>query len=99
VAPRARIVIVGLVAGIRAELDLNLIRRKRLHLVGTQMRNRPLGEKIAATQEFARHVVPLLEAKALVPVVERVLPVTQAAEAHALMASNEGFGKLVLEVP
>jgi NADPH:quinone reductase-like Zn-dependent oxidoreductase len=99
VAPRARLILVGLMAGIRAELDLNLILRKRLHIIGTQLRNRPLGEKIAATQEFARHVVPLLDGKALIPVVERIVPVTQAAAAHAAMASNEGFGKLVLEVP
>ncbi|MDB4965345.1 MAG: Quinone oxidoreductase [Myxococcales bacterium] len=97
-APRARIIIVGLMAGIRAELDLNLILRKRLQLNGTQLRSRPLGEKIEVTQTFARHVVPLVESGALRPVVERVLPISEAAAAHVAMAANEGFGKLVLSL-
>jgi putative PIG3 family NAD(P)H quinone oxidoreductase len=97
-ATRARIVLVGLMAGVRADVDLALLLRKRLHVMGTQLRNRPLGEKIAATQEFARHVVPLVASGALVPVVERVLPLSQASAAHAAMASNEGFGKIVLSV-
>jgi NADPH2:quinone reductase len=97
-SPRARIVIVGLLAGAHADLDLALVLRKRIELRGTQLRARPLGEKIAVTQEFARHVVPLVDAGTLVPVVERVLPLAQAAEAHAAMASNDGFGKIVLAV-
>jgi NADPH:quinone reductase-like Zn-dependent oxidoreductase len=96
VAPRGRIVLVGLMAGTRAELDLGLILRKRLVLRGTQLRARPLGEKIEVTQTFARHVVPLVASGALAPVVDRVLPLREAAAAHQLMASNEGFGKLVL---
>lgn len=95
-APRARIVIVGLMAGVRADIDLGLILRKRLVLRGTQLRGRPLGEKIAVTQTFARHVVPLLAAGALRPVVDRVLPLCDAAQAHQIVASNEGFGKVVL---
>jgi NADPH:quinone reductase-like Zn-dependent oxidoreductase len=85
-------------AGIRAELDLSLILRKRLELRGTQLRSRPLGEKIEVTQTFARHVVPLVESGALKPVVDQVMPLREAAAAHAAMASNEGFGKLVLTV-
>jgi putative PIG3 family NAD(P)H quinone oxidoreductase len=95
-APRARIVLVGLMAGVRAELDLNLLLRKRLVVHGTQLRARPLGEKIGVAQTFARHVVPLVADGVLKPVIERVLPLPEAAAAHAAMASNEGFGKLVL---
>jgi NADPH:quinone reductase-like Zn-dependent oxidoreductase len=97
-APRARIVIVGLMAGIRAELDLSRILGKRLELRGTQLRSRPLGEKIEVMQTFARHVVPLVGDGILKPVVERTLPLPEAAAAHQAMASNEGFGKLVLTV-
>jgi putative PIG3 family NAD(P)H quinone oxidoreductase len=97
-ATRGRIVVVGLMAGVRADVDLALVLRKRLQVTGTQLRNRPLGEKIAVTQAFARHVVPLVEKGALVPVVERVMPIAQAGAAHAAMASNEGFGKIVLTV-
>ncbi len=97
-APRARIILVGLMAGVRAELDLGLILRKRLLVRGTQLRARPLGEKIEVTQDFARHLVPLFAARTLAPVVEQVLPLAEAAAAHQAMATNEGFGKIVLAV-
>jgi putative PIG3 family NAD(P)H quinone oxidoreductase len=97
-ALRGRIVVVGLLAGARVELDLGALLRKRLSIAGTVLRSRPLEEKIAATQRFARHVVPLLAAGALRPVVDRVLPLDRAGEAHAYLASNQGFGKVVLEV-
>jgi putative PIG3 family NAD(P)H quinone oxidoreductase len=98
VAPRARIVLVGLLAGARAELDLRVLLNRRVQLMGTVMRARPLEEKIAAAQQLARHLAPLLDRRTLVPVVDRVLPLAGAAEAHALVASNATFGKVVLEV-
>jgi putative PIG3 family NAD(P)H quinone oxidoreductase len=98
VATRGRIVLVGLMAGVRAELDQALLLRKRAQIIGTVLRARPLEEKIAAMQEFARHVVPLFQRGALKPVVDRVLPLAQAAEAHEYVASNAGFGKVVLEM-
>ena len=99
VAARGRIVLVGLMAGARAELDLEPILRQRLRVFGTVLRSRPLEEKIAVTQAFARHLVPLVARGVLRPVVDRVLPLSAAAEAHAHMAANAGFGKVVLEVP
>jgi putative PIG3 family NAD(P)H quinone oxidoreductase len=98
VAKRGRIVVVGLMAGMRTEIDLNLLLFKRVTLMGTVLRSRPLEEKIQATQEFSRHVVPLFQRGLLKPVVDRVLPLEKAAEAHVYMASNEGFGKVVLEL-
>ena len=97
-APRGRIVLVGLMAGTRADVDLSAVLRKRATIVGTVLRARPLEEKIAAAQSFARHVVPLLASGALRPIVDRVLPLDRAADAHVAMAKNEGFGKIVLEV-
>jgi NADPH:quinone reductase-like Zn-dependent oxidoreductase len=85
-------------AGARADLDLGLILRKRLELRGTVLRARPLEEKIAAIRAFARHVVPLLARGVVRPVVDRVLPLAAAAEAHAYVAGNDGFGKVVLRV-
>ena len=97
-AERGRLVLVGLLAGARAELDLGLILRRRLRVFGTVLRARPLEEKIASAQVLARHLVPLVASGALRPVVDRVIPFEQAAEAHAYVASNEGFGKVVLTV-
>jgi NADPH:quinone reductase len=95
-APGGRIVIVGLLGGMRAELDLGLLLRKRASLRGTVLRGRPLEEKIAATQIFARSVVPLVASGALQPIVDRSFPLTEAAAANAYVASNESFGKVVL---
>jgi NADPH2:quinone reductase len=98
VAPRARIMLVGLLAGARADVDLRVVLNKRLRLTGTVLRARPLEEKIAASQAFARHVVPLLARGVLRPIVDRVLPLAAAGEAHGYVASNQGFGKVVLEI-
>lgn len=95
-AERGRLVLVGLMAGTRADLDLALVLRRRLRVFGTVLRARPLEEKIAAGQALSRHLAPLLARGALRPVVDRVLPLDQAAEAHAYVASNESFGKVVL---
>jgi NADPH:quinone reductase-like Zn-dependent oxidoreductase len=95
-APRGRLVIVGLTAGRRAELDLGLVLAKRLHLVGTALRSRPPEEKAALAREFAERVVPLFVAGRLVPVVERVLPFSEIRAAHELLASDATFGKVVL---
>ena len=97
-APKGRIMLVGLIAGMRVDLDLAMVLRKRLTICGTVLRARPLEEKIAATNAFARHLVPLFASGALEAVVDRVMPLADAPSAHAYVASNEGFGKVVLEV-
>ena len=98
IAMKARILLVGMIAGPRVDFDLGTLMRRRADIRGTMLRARPLEEKIAAMRAFERHVVPLFERGLLRAVVDRVLPLAQAAEAHAAMAANEGFGKMVLEV-
>jgi NADPH2:quinone reductase len=98
VAPRGRIVLVGVMGGARAELDLRLLLHRRIQVTGTVLRARPLEEKIAAVQQLGRHLVPLFARGALRPVVDRVLPLAEAAAAHAYVASNAGLGKVVLRV-
>jgi NADPH:quinone reductase-like Zn-dependent oxidoreductase len=95
-APHGRVLLVGLVAGREATLDLGLVLFKRLHLVGTVLRSRPLEEKIALAQAAERHLLPLFRSGALSPVIDDVLPMAQAPEAFQRMASNETVGKLVL---
>jgi putative PIG3 family NAD(P)H quinone oxidoreductase len=93
---RGRIVLIGLLAGARAELDLATLLHKRVAILGTQLRARPLEEKIAAMRAFEAQVVPLIARGRLVAVVDKVLPLDAAAEAHRYVASNAGFGKVVL---
>ena len=98
VQPLGRIVLVGLLAGRKQELDLGSVLGKRVRIFGTVLRARPLEEKIAATRAFETQVVPLLARGAIKPIVDRVVPLADAAAAHEHMASNQGFGKIVLAV-
>lgn len=95
---RARVVLVGLVGGARAELELAPILHRRIEIAGTVLRARPLEEKIAAAQLLERRVGVLVERGALRPVIEAILPLAEAAKAHAMVARNETFGKVVLSV-
>ncbi len=97
-AERGRIVLVGTMSGALVEADLGLLMRKRLTVVGTVLRSRPLEERIALAREFSRRIVPLFESGALRPVVDRVLPLEHVAEAHGLLERNETFGKIVLRM-
>jgi NADPH2:quinone reductase len=97
-APRGRIVVVGTMGGTQMQLDLSLLMRKRAELRGTVLRTRPLEEKILAARALERHIAPLFASGALHAVVDRVLPLAQAAEAHRVMQANATFGKVVLEV-
>jgi putative PIG3 family NAD(P)H quinone oxidoreductase len=91
-----RIVLVGLMAGVKSELELGLILRKRLRVLGTVLRARPLEEKIAAMRAFEAQVVPLFARGLVKPIIDTVMPLADAARAHERMASNAGFGKIVL---
>jgi putative PIG3 family NAD(P)H quinone oxidoreductase len=97
-ARRGRMVLVGLLGGRRAEVDLGAVLRRRLTVVGTVLRSRPVSEKIELTREVRRRVLPLFDRGELRPVVDRTWPLAEAAEAHAYMEANRNFGKIVLEV-
>jgi NADPH:quinone reductase len=93
---KGRIVVVGLMAGARVEVDLGLVMRKRLSIFGTVLRARPEWEKARATAAFAREVLPLFERKSVRPVIDRVVPLDDIDAAYDALASNETFGKVVL---
>jgi putative PIG3 family NAD(P)H quinone oxidoreductase len=93
-----RIVLVGLLAGARNEIDLGGILRKRLRVFGTVLRARPLEEKLAVMRTFEAQIVPLLRRGLIAPVIDTVMDLDAAGAAHARMASNAGFGKIVLRV-
>jgi NADPH2:quinone reductase len=97
-AKRGRIVLVGLTAGAVAEINLGLVLRKRLEIIGTVLRSRPLEEKIEAARMLERTITPWLERGVVKPVVDRIFPLEQAADAHRYVASNESFGKVLLDL-
>jgi putative PIG3 family NAD(P)H quinone oxidoreductase len=98
-AEKGRLVQVGTLSGSTVEADLSVIMRKRLTVVGTVLRSRPVEEKIALVQAFGRQMLPLLAAGRIRPVIDRTFPLAEAASAHALMEENASFGKIVLRVP
>ena len=95
-APRARMVSVGLTGGAKAELDLGIVMRKRLTIIGTVLRARPLEEKIAVARGISSHVVPAFESGQLKPVIDRIVSFDAITDAHRAMENNETFGKVVL---
>lgn len=98
VARTGRIVQVGLMGGGRTPVDLGLLLSKRVALIGTVLRARPLEEKIAVTRQFAAEVLPLFDRGALRPVIDSRYQLDRIAEAHAHMAANANVGKIVIDV-
>jgi putative PIG3 family NAD(P)H quinone oxidoreductase len=95
-ASRGRIVLVGLTAGVRAELDLARLLSRRVTLVGTVLRARPLEEKILVARELERTIGPWLAEGRLRAVIDRTYPLAEAAAAHRALAADETFGKVLL---
>jgi putative PIG3 family NAD(P)H quinone oxidoreductase len=93
-----RLILIGGVAGGKADVDLYQILRKRLHIVGTVMRARSLPEKISTTAAFAKEVVPLLAREIIQPVIDSVFALENIQDAHRRLESNETFGKVVLTI-
>ena len=93
-----RLVQIGLLGGAKSEINLAALMQKRLTLTGSTLRIRSVEQKGAIARELEQHVWPLLIAGRVAPVVQRTLPLTQAAEAHRLLEAGQVIGKLVLVV-
>ena len=98
-ATSGRLVVIGLQGGTRAEVDLGALMGKRAAVLVTALRSRPAAEKAAIVRSVVENVWPQLARGALRPVVDRVLPIEAAAEAHRVVEAGENFGKVVLTVP
>ena len=97
-ADDGRLVIIALLGGAKANVDLNAVLRRRLVITGSTLRPRAVEFKGAIARSLRSAVWPLLEAGRVRPVVYRSYPLTEAAAAHALMESSEHIGKIVLTV-
>ncbi|MBR8742247.1 NAD(P)H-quinone oxidoreductase [Nocardiopsis sp. MG754419] len=91
-----RLVIIGLMGGRRSEIDLGRMLAKRLSVQATTLRSRPASEKAAIVSGVLEQVWPLVEEGAIRPVVDRTLPLRDAAEAHRVMESSAHTGKILL---
>lgn len=97
-ATGGRLVVIGLQGGRKAELDLGALLTKRASISATTLRARPLTEKAEIVRGVRDEVWPLIEAGRIRPVVDRRLPMTEVAEAHRLVESNDHVGKVLLTV-
>ena len=95
-APDGRIANIGLQQGRRAELDFGLLMAKRGTIMSTTLRARPAAQKASIVAAVTASVWPLVDAGALRPVIDRELPMTEAAEAHRIMTASTHMGKIVL---
>jgi putative PIG3 family NAD(P)H quinone oxidoreductase len=93
-----RLVVLGLQGGRRGELDLGALLGKRASVSAASLRARPLAQKaaiVAATEAF---VWPLIESGEVTPIIDRVVPLDEAAAAHRVVEASEHIGKVVLLV-
>jgi putative PIG3 family NAD(P)H quinone oxidoreductase len=97
-AVNGRLVVIGLQGGVKGELNLNSLLRKRAAVAATSLRARPLAEKAAIVAAVREHIWPLVADGVVKPVVDRVLPVAEAAEAHRVVEAGEHVGKVLLAV-
>ena len=95
-AEEGRLVIIAVQGGIKSGFNAGLVLRKRLTITGSTLRPRPVAFKGAIARALREHVWPLLEAGRVRPVIHSTFAAAQAAQAHALMESNQHIGKIVL---
>ncbi len=97
-ATDGRLVVIGLLGGAMAQAPLGLMMAKRLRVIGSTLRARSIAAKALVMDALLERVWPLLENGAVKPVIERTLPIAEAAAAHDLLAGNQTFGKVVLSL-
>jgi NADPH:quinone reductase-like Zn-dependent oxidoreductase len=97
-ATEGRLVVIGLQGGTKAELDVGKLLRKRGAVIATALRSRPVEGKAAICAAVVEHVWPLVADGTIKPVVGARIPLAEAGRAHALMASGESSGKILLTV-
>jgi len=93
-----RLVLIGLLGGVSAELPLGPMLRKRLRVIGSTLRARSVAAKSVIMSSLHNRVWPLIETGQIRPIVEAVFPIAETGRAHELLASDKTFGKLVLTI-
>jgi len=97
-ADDGRLVVIALLGGSKANLDMGQVLRRRLTITGSTLRPRPVAFKAAIARQLREQVWPLFAQGKLKPVIHSTFPLAQAAEAHTLMESSSHVGKIVLQV-
>jgi len=93
-----RLVIIGVISGIKAELNLALMMVKRQQIIGSVLRSRPVKDKADIVAEFTRTVLPKFADRTIVPTIEKVFTLEQIVAAHRMMEEDKHFGKIVVKI-
>ncbi|MES9993751.1 MAG: NAD(P)H-quinone oxidoreductase [Candidatus Thiodiazotropha sp.] len=93
-----RLVIIGLMGGIKAELNLATMMLKRQQIIGSVLRSRPVSEKAAIVSAFKEVVMPLFERREILPLIHKTYGLEDVASAHREMEASAHFGKIVLQL-
>lgn len=93
-----RLVLIGLMGGAQTDINLGLMMMKRLRVIGSTLRARPLHEKAEVMGQLQEKVWPKIEAGEIKPIVDTVFPIEEASAAHDLVASDKTIGKVILSV-
>jgi putative PIG3 family NAD(P)H quinone oxidoreductase len=95
-APEGRIVYISFIRGFSAEVNFAPLLMKRLTVTGSTLRAQTFAQKAVMVEEILQHVYPHLESGAVRPIVDRVFPLEEVAQAHSLMQSGQHMGKIIL---
>ncbi len=93
-----RLVIIGVISGIKAELNLALMMVKRQQIIGSVLRSRPVKDKAAIVAEFTNIALPRFSDRTIIPIIEKVFTIDQVVEAHRMMEEDKHFGKIVMKI-
>ncbi len=97
-AVEGRLVFIAFLRGAKMELNLAPVMMKRLTMTGSTLRARPVEHKAPIAESLRNNVWPLLANGTIKPIIDRIFPLAEAADAHALMESNRHIGKLLLQI-
>lgn len=93
-----RLVVIGVISGIKAEVNLALMMVKRQQIIGSVLRSRPVHDKGNIVAEFTRTVLPRFADRTILPIIEKVFTLDEVVEAHRMMEEDRHFGKIVIKV-
>ncbi|HPF58375.1 MAG TPA: NAD(P)H-quinone oxidoreductase [Candidatus Competibacteraceae bacterium] len=97
-AVEGRLVFIAFLRGAKVELNLAPVMMKRLTVTGSTLRSRPIADKAPIAQALRETVWPLLASGEVRPIIDRIFPLSEVTDAHALMESNRHVGKILLQV-
>ena len=97
-AYKGKLVVIGVISGIKAELNLALMMVKRQQIIGSVLRSRPVSEKAEIVAEFTRRALPKFADRTIVPIIEKAFTIDEIVEAHRMMEEDKHFGKIVLKI-